>query len=44
MRHFAEVFDTGSVSDVVLQLGMSQSSVSYALERLREDMNDQLFV
>ena len=44
LRILCQVFDVGSVSEVALAMGVSQSSVSYTLDQLRADMNDPLLV
>lgn len=44
LRVFDLVYETGSVSDAARRLGVNQSSVSHALERLRRIVGDPLFV
>lgn len=41
---FSALMEEGNVSKVALRLGMSQPSISHALNRLRRDLNDQLFI
>lgn len=41
---FALIYDMGSVSGVAAELKMSQSGISTALLRLREQLNDPLFI
>lgn len=44
IRTFLILFETGSVTQTAEQLYVTQPSVSYALNRLRELFNDRLFV
>lgn len=44
LRIFRAVYLTGSVSRAGAQIGMTQSAVSNALKRLREQLDDPLFV
>ena len=41
---FLSVYDNNSVSKAAAQLGVNQSTVSYGLDRLRNALNDPLFV
>ncbi len=41
---FEAIFSTGNVSQAAKQLGISQPTVSNSLTRLRESLDDQLFV
>ena len=44
LRTFLAVLETGSVTAAADRLGVTQSAVSHALERLREVLGDPLFV
>ncbi len=44
LRTFLAVLESGSVTAAAERLGLSQSAVSHALERLREVLGDPLFV
>lgn len=44
LRTFLAVLETGSVTAAADRLGLTQSAVSHALERLRELLGDPLFV
>ncbi len=44
LRTFLAVLETGSVTAAADRLGLTQSAVSHALERLREVLGDPLFV
>jgi DNA-binding transcriptional LysR family regulator len=44
LRTFLTVLETGSVTAAADRLGVTQSAVSHALERLREVLGDPLFV
>jgi DNA-binding transcriptional LysR family regulator len=44
LRTFLAVLETGSVTAAADRLGLTQSAVSHALERLREVLGDALFV
>lgn len=44
LRIFLMVLETGSVTSAAEQLGVTQSAVSHALDRLRGALGDQLFV
>lgn len=44
LRTFLAVLDSGSVTAAAERLGLTQSAVSHALERLREALADPLFV
>lgn len=44
LRLLSKVYESGSVTTTGLEMGLSQSSVSYALDQLREDFHDPLFV
>lgn len=44
LRTFLAVLETGSVTAAAERLGLTQSAVSHALERLRELLGDPLFV
>ena len=44
LRIFRAVFELRSFSGAALSLGLSQSVVSYAIDRLRNTFNDQLFL
>ena len=44
LRMFLAVLESGSVTAAAERLGLSQSAVSHALERLREVLGDPLFV
>ena len=44
LRTFLAVLETGSVTAAAERLGVTQSAVSHALERLREALGDPLFV
>lgn len=41
---FKELFETSSVSQSAVNLGLSQPAVSHALNRLRQSFDDELFV
>ncbi|PVY68277.1 DNA-binding transcriptional LysR family regulator [Pusillimonas noertemannii] len=44
IRAFVAIYDTGSVTLAAERLFLTQPTVSYALSRLREVLNDRLFV
>ncbi|KZN35755.1 LysR family transcriptional regulator [Pseudoalteromonas luteoviolacea] len=44
LKLFAVLYETGSVTQTAQRLHMSQSACSHALTRLRERLNDELFV
>ncbi len=44
LRVLTTVFETQSVTVAAERLYITQPSVSYALKRLREEFNDELFV
>jgi DNA-binding transcriptional LysR family regulator len=44
LRTFLAVLETGSITAAAERLGLTQSAVSHALERLREVLGDPLFV
>ncbi|MDG1529832.1 MAG: LysR family transcriptional regulator [Paracoccaceae bacterium] len=44
LKIFLSIYDNGSVSATALQFGVTQSTISHALDRLRDALNDTLFV
>lgn len=41
---FLTVYDTSSISEAAIQLGLNQSTVSYGIDKLREALGDPLFI
>lgn len=44
LRLLVEIYDSGSVSEAARRIGLTQSSASHALDRLREQLGDTLFI
>ncbi len=44
MKLFVDVFDTGSIGQAAMRLGLNQSTVSHSIEKLRKILDDPLFV